>query len=123
MPRRVLITIFVCSVLTVLKPFTASAQNIPDTISYSSTCVNSSIVFTSPILNSFLIPDYIKWHFGDPGSGYNDSSGGKSPVHVYTSPGTYFVSLAIWYQGGDTTTVRDTITIVTPMAYNFCRDP
>ncbi len=122
MPKRVLIPFFVCSMLIAWKPFTASAQHIPDTISYSSTCVNSGIVFTSPILNSFLIPDYVSWHFGDPGSGYNDSSGGSNPVHVYTSTGTYVVSLAIWYQGGDTTTVLDTITVVTPLAYNFGPD-
>jgi gliding motility-associated-like protein len=122
MQPRVLIIFFMCSILFWLKPYGASGQNIPDTIAWSSTCVNSSISFSSPILNSFLVPDYISWHFGDPGSGYNDSSGGKSPVHVYTSPGTYFVSLSTLYQGGDTTTVRDTITIVTPMAYNFGPD-
>ena len=63
-----------------LSPSSASAQANPDTINYSSTCVNASVVFGSPLLDTFFTPNYIRWHFGDPGSGYNDSSGGKNPV-------------------------------------------
>ena len=103
-------------------PSTASAQGNKDTINYSSTCVNATIVFGSPLLDTFFKPDYTRWHFGDPGSGYNDSSGGKSPAHVYTTPGQYYVSLDVWYKGSDTIILRDTITIVTPMTYNFGPD-
>jgi gliding motility-associated-like protein len=100
----------------------ARAQSGADTIAWSSTCVNSSVVFSSPLLDSLFSPDYIRWHFGDPASGYNDSSAGKNPVHIFTSTGTYAVSLDVWYAGSDTIVLRKTITIVTPMNFNLGPD-
>src|SRR5277367_3891183 len=103
MPSRLYTTLLLSLLLVVVvAPSTASAQGNKDTINYSSTCVNATIVFGSPLLDTFFKPDYTRWHFGDPGSGYNDSSGGKSPAHIYSTPGQYYVSLDVWYSGSDT---------------------
>ncbi len=93
-----------------------------DTINYSSTCVNSTILFASPQLDTFFKPDYVKWHFSDPASGYNDSSGADKPRHVFASPGVYPIELDVWYKNSDTIKIRDTITIVTPLSFNFGPD-
>ncbi|GGA85545.1 T9SS type B sorting domain-containing protein [Puia dinghuensis] len=123
MSRRLLFVIgfFLASVASLL-PARASAQKGRDTINYSSTCAGSTILFGSPLLDTFFKPDYTEWHFGDPGSGYNDSSSAKNPRHVFTTPGKYYVSLDVWYQGSDTIILRDTITIVTPLNFNFGPD-
>ena len=73
-----------------------------DTISYSSTCVNSTILFASPLLDTFFSPDYVRWHFSDPASGYNDSSGADKPRHVFATPGVYPIELDVWYKNNDT---------------------
>jgi len=93
-----------------------------DTINYSSTCVNTTILFGTPLFDSLPFPSYIKWHFGDPGSGYNDSSTAQQPRHLYSTPGQYYISLKVANYSTDTLTILDTITIVTPMNYNFGPD-
>jgi gliding motility-associated-like protein len=93
-----------------------------DTISYSSTCVNSTILFASPLLDTFFSPDYVKWHFSDPASGYNDSSGAGKPRHVFATPGVYPIELDVWYKNNDTIKIRDTVTIVAPMNFPFGPD-
>ena len=93
-----------------------------DTISYSSTCVNSTILFASPLLDTFFKPDYVKWHFSDPASGFNDSSGADKPRHVFATPGVYPIELDVWYKNSDTIKIRDTVTIVTPMNFSFGPD-
>src|ERR1700712_5735101 len=69
-----------------------------DTISYSSTCVGATILFGCPRLASYK-PDYMKWHFSDPASGYNDSSGATAPRHVFATPGSYPIELDLYYKG------------------------
>src|SRR5882762_10519246 len=93
-----------------------------DTISYSSTCVNSTVLLASPLLDTFFKPDYVKWHFSDPASGYNDSSGADKPRHVFATPGVYPIELDVWYKNSDTIKIRDTVTIVTPMNFSFGPD-
>jgi len=93
-----------------------------DTIAWSSTCVNSQIVFSSPLLDTFFTPDYIKWHFGDASSGFNDSSGGNKPRHIFASPGSYPIELDVWYKNSDTIKITATIAVVTPMNFNFGPD-
>jgi len=92
-----------------------------DTISYSSTCVNSQIVFASPLLDQLYQP-YVKWYFNDPASGYNDSSAANKPLHVFSSTGQYPIKLVVWTSSTDTIKLYDTITIVQPLNYNFGPD-
>ncbi|MBS1662309.1 MAG: hypothetical protein JST68_14795, partial [Bacteroidetes bacterium] len=115
--------IFFCSLLALaLLPASGKAQDYPDTISYSSTCVNTTILFASPQLDTFFRPDYIRWHFGDPASGFNDSSAASKPRHVFATPGAYAIELDVWYRNSDTIKIKDTINIVTPMNFNFGPD-
>lgn len=123
MRRRLLLYVVLLLLAAGFLPSTAAAQQRGvDTISYTSTCVNSTILFASPLLDTFFRPDYIRWHFSDPASGYNDSSGADKPKHVFASPGSYPIELDVWYKGSDTIKIRDTVTIVTPMAWNFGPD-
>lgn len=108
--------------LASLLPSAGRAQSASDTINYSSTCVNSTILFGSPLLDTFFAPDYIKWHFGDPGSGYYDSSTAKKPRHVFAAPGSYNVSLTVGYTGMPSVTLNTTINVITPISYNFGPD-
>jgi gliding motility-associated-like protein len=108
----------------VLRPGFAVAQTGPnDTISYSSACANTTILFSSPIFDSLTFPKYVRWHFGDPGSGFNDSTGAQQGRHAYASPGTYNVRLAI-LNGGSTDTIYLTKTMVisNPVAFTFGPD-
>lgn len=92
-----------------------------DTISYSSTCVNSQIVFVSPVTGELYQP-YIKWYFNDPSSGYNDSSAAAQPLHIFAATGSYPIELVVWTAATDTVKIFDTINVVKPMNYNFGPD-
>jgi PKD repeat protein len=39
------------------------------------------------------------WNFGDPGSGVFDTSSMQNPTHIYTTPGTYHVSMEVTNNG------------------------
>jgi len=94
-----------------------------DSLFYNSTCINTSIIFGTNIYDSLPFPSVISWDFGDPSSGIYNSAGVMFPVHVYTSPGKYYFSLMV-VNGGTTDTVRlkDSITVVSPLTYNFGPD-
>jgi gliding motility-associated-like protein len=105
-----------------LLPATAHAQTSPkDTISYSTTCVGATISFGSPVFDSIFFPGKVKWHFGDPASGYYDSSTAKEPKHMYATAGAYNISLTV-VNGPDTIRILKTLNIVSPMAYSFGAD-
>lgn len=93
-----------------------------DTINYTSTCAGATISFGSPVFDSIFFPTSVKWHFGDPSSGYYDSSTAKQPRHLYATPGTYNVTLTVVNNGTDTIRIQKALTIVTPMAYSFGPD-
>jgi len=99
--------------------FSGFAQK--DSIEYNSTCVNYKIEFGSSVFDRISFPDKVKWHFGDPASGYYDSAGTKAPSHLYATPGDYYVSLFV-VTAGDTIKLYDTIHVITPTPYNFGPD-
>src|ERR1700753_1618373 len=122
MARRSFYIFLVFLLMAALLPAAVSAQTAAmDTISYTSTCVNSNIVFASPVTDALFQPK-IKWHFSDPASGYNDSCGATTPIHVFTDTGQYPIELDVWTPSTDTIRIFDTITVVTPMAYSFGPD-
>ena len=116
--------IYVLLVLAVILPALSGYAQMggKDTINYSSTCVNTTILFGSPLFDSLSFPSYIKWRFADPASGYNDSSTAQQPRHMYTTPGQYIISLKVANYSTDTITILDTINILTPMTFNFGPD-
>jgi len=122
MRSRLLYILFLLVLAMAFRPSVAVAQRGGDTVNWSSPCVNWTIAFASPLLDTFFRPDYIKWHFSDPASGYNDSSGADKPRHVFASVGDYPIELDVYYKGSDTIKIRDTISVITPMAYNFGPD-
>jgi gliding motility-associated-like protein len=120
---RRLILLLILLAAAFFRPLAGFAQGRGvDTIAWSSTCVNTQIIFSSPLLDTFFEPDYIKWHFGDPSSGYNDSSAGKKPKHIFASPGSYTVELDVWYRNSDTIKIMAAINTVTPMNFSFGPD-
>ena len=119
--RIILLLLVVAALFAAPSPGHAQGRGV-DTIAWSSTCVNAQIVFSSPLLDTFFTPDYIKWHFGDPSSGFNDSSGGNKPRHIFASPGSYPIELDVWYKNSDTIKITATIAVVTPMNFSFGPD-
>lgn len=62
----------------------------PNNASFTYSCTNSTTVsFTN---TSALCPA-TKWYFGDPASGANDSSILANPIHIFSAPGTYTITL------------------------------
>jgi gliding motility-associated-like protein len=57
----------------------------------STACQEITFQAGSPIPN----PESYSWNFGDPTSGTSNTSGAANPVHVFTAPGTYTVTLRI----------------------------
>lgn len=92
-----------------------------DSISYNSTCFNYKIEFGSNIFDSIGFPDKIIWNFGDPSSGFYNTSGIQRPTHLYAATGAYPVSLTVTL-AGDTIILRDTIQVIMPVNYNFGPD-
>jgi gliding motility-associated-like protein len=129
MTRRSFVSLLLLWLSAALLPATAAAQFAGppslnaaiDTISYSSTCVNAQIVFSSPVTGELYQP-YIKWYFNDPSSGYNDSSGAAQPLHIFSAVGRYPIELVVWTAATDTVRIFDTISIVQPVNYNFGPD-
>ncbi|MDP4258824.1 MAG: gliding motility-associated C-terminal domain-containing protein [Bacteroidota bacterium] len=98
-----------------------SARGI-DTISVSSTCVNSVISFYSPVFDSLPFPTSVYWNFGDPASGIYNTAATRQPRHSFAATGAYPILLRVINNGTDTILIHDTIRIVSPMAYNFGPD-
>jgi gliding motility-associated-like protein len=63
-------------------------------LSATETCNGDPTVFTPEVLkpagDSLVI---FLWNFGEAGSGYNNTSTLREPSHLYSTPGTYIVSL------------------------------
>jgi gliding motility-associated-like protein len=120
--RRLLFLFLVGGLLVCGK---AKAQNYEnfDSVFYSSSCVNSLITFGSTVFDSLPFPSYILWNFGYPAAGLYNTAAVQSPTFTYPVAGTYYLSLTV-VNSGTTDTVRlyDTLTISTPLTYNFGPD-
>jgi len=55
-----------------------------------------------------------KWNFGDPASGSSNSASGLFPIHTFTAPGTFVVTLSFTSTNQDTIKVQKTIQIGLP---------
>src|SRR5690606_214424 len=81
------------------------------TSNYATAC-DTTIQFTDQSTNA---PTSWAWNFGDPGSGVNNTSTLKNPVHIYHNPGTYNVTLvATNANGSNSITKTNYITVMKP---------
>ncbi|MEA3476601.1 MAG: gliding motility-associated C-terminal domain-containing protein [Bacteroidota bacterium] len=60
-------------------------------------CESDTFFFQS---NFNPIPDSIRWHFNDFGSGINNISYGINPIHIFSDGGLYEVEVDVWYPSG-----------------------
>jgi gliding motility-associated-like protein len=67
---------------------------------------------TNFILNHFTTYDSVEWNFDDPITGLNNISTLSDPGHLYSSPGTYTVTLLI-RTGTQTETLINTVVVLT----------
>lgn len=101
----------------------AAAAQINYSIKSNSTCAGTALEFSSNVFETAQFPDTVKWNFGDAASGLlNTANGIQQPTHIYNLPGTYIVSLHVHDLGAGTIDLIDTITVVTPVVYNFGPD-
>lgn len=63
---------------------------------YESNCIDSPVLFTD-ISSIGLGPELFtwEWYFDDPASGNNNTSNLQNPSHIFSSPGSYSVSLVV----------------------------
>jgi gliding motility-associated-like protein len=107
--------------------FSASVENAAAqtnfSISYSSTCSGTTVIFNSNVFEMAPFPSQVRWNFGDPASGpLNSANGIQQPTHMYTTPGAYIVTLHVVDVGAGTIDLTDTIDFVLPVAHNFGPD-
>ncbi len=91
---------------------------------YEGACINEQITFTD--LSTFLPSENIvdwQWNFGDPASGANNVSSLESPVHTFTSNGTYQVMLTVTNDDGCQSIKVKDITIYSNPLVDFNQPP
>ena len=81
---------------------------VPLTVYFNDTSTNSPTIWS--------------WIFGDLGAGNTSSPSNPNPVHVYTTPGTYTVTLTVTNTGGSDTTSSN-ITVTPPVVADFTATP
>ncbi len=70
--------------------------------SFNAGFYNTNACFGTPTQfyeNSSQTPDSVFWDFGNPSSGAANTSTVFDPVHLFTSPGFYSVTLRVWITG------------------------
>lgn len=89
----------------------------PNPFTFTVSCLTAS--FTPPTVNvtscstsTNAVTGY-NWNFGDPPSGALNTSTLSNPVHVFTGPGTYTVTLVLGYACG-ADTLKQQVVITTP---------
>jgi gliding motility-associated-like protein len=119
MMRFFYLFIFTCLLFTANQ----STAQVNYIIQHNSTCVGTPIIFNSTVFETAQFPTTIQWVFGDAASGLLDTAKGtQQPLHTYTTPGKYTVSLHVVDAGAGTINLTETVTIVFPVTHNFGPD-
>jgi gliding motility-associated-like protein len=71
-------------------------------------CQDAARPFTVP---AGYAPDSVRWSFGDPASGPRNASRLMNPTHTYAAPGTYTVSLTLYFSEGGRQVLRTTLQV------------
>ncbi|MGG9960568.1 gliding motility-associated C-terminal domain-containing protein [Ferruginibacter sp. SUN106] len=117
-----------CSYLKSAFPLAAGTSNqygLPDfnqsyfkgTFGYKTSCTTKDVEFYYSRPNN---ASAVKWDYGDPASGINNTSANDSSAHTFTNPGTYEVTL-ITFLNCRNDTMKKTI-IVDPLTVNLGPD-
>ena len=81
----------------------------PNNALFTYSCLNNTTVnFTN---TSPLCPASA-WNFGDPASGANNTSTFPNPIHVFSAPGTYIITLTVTGPANAPSTTTQTINIL-----------
>jgi gliding motility-associated-like protein len=99
---------------TILQPTVTTAH-----FNYVSECANQALQFTdSSFANNSSIVSW-QWNFGDPASGANNTSNLQNPTHLFSSAGTFNVTLIALVQAGcgDTVTIPVTVKPIPDAAF------
>ncbi|MBL7743496.1 MAG: gliding motility-associated C-terminal domain-containing protein [Chitinophagaceae bacterium] len=76
---------------------------------FTSACVSSTTVsFTN---TSSFCPGSFTWNFGDPASGTSNTSSAKDPIHSFSGPGVYTITLTAGGQGNASSTTTGEVII------------
>jgi gliding motility-associated-like protein len=67
------------------------------------------------INNSGGCPTSFLWNFGDIASGINNTSTDANPIHVFSSPNNYTITLTSFYAGAPLSVISKNITVVNVM--------
>ena len=79
-----------------LPPFIQSFFSFNAGFYYETPCYTEPTQFYE---NSSVTPDSVTWDFGNSSSGDDNYSTEFDPIHLFTSPGLYFVKHVIWVEG------------------------
>ena len=78
--------------------------------SFDFTCQGeNSVLFTN---TSSLCPTTYSWDFGDPASGALNTSSDRDPIHQFSGPGEYTVTLTVSSEGNAPSTITQSITLL-----------
>ncbi len=87
--------------------------------------VNNKVCFGNPTqfnnasyVTSGAISNY-SWNFGDPNSGGSNTSSASSPTHIFSSAGTFNVTLTVTSSGGCTKSILQTVIVYALPVANF----
>ncbi|MEM6963920.1 MAG: PKD domain-containing protein [Bacteroidota bacterium] len=83
-------------------------------------CAGESMEFED--LTGFLPNETVQgwsWDFGDPASGTNNTSTDQNPTHIFSTSGTYNVTLTASHNSGCTASITKQVTVETPPTVTF----
>lgn len=84
----------------------------PNVANFSYTCTGSPLQYQFTNLST-PCPTVIAWNFGDPASGSNNGTGQVNPLHTFSAPGVYQVSLTVSGPCNNSSTIVKTISTLT----------
>jgi len=90
---------------------------------FTNTCQGNAVQFTdlSQLGGTGIISGW-EWNFGDPVTGWNNTSNQQNPQHTYAENGNYQVSLTVYTANGCSNTLTQTVTITPRPVVDFYTD-
>ena len=110
-----------CEAVSPPRTLTVSASPLA-LFNFDNTCAGSAVTFTdmSQVNSGTSIVDWL-WNFGDPTSGTNNTASQQNPLHIFSTAGTYIVTLQVDNASGCPDTVSKTVVILPkpPVDYSW----